>query len=68
MYVIQNWGKISAADMAAHIDRSPTAIPYLANAIRNVGYPLPKLTNKAMLKNIIAEALDELGLSAKKGA
>ena len=65
-FVIENWGKMGVEEMAKNIGRSPSAIPFLAKRIRESGYPLPKLASKSLLKNIIQEALAEMGL--KKGA
>lgn len=64
-YVIENWGKIIPGEMASYLGRRNSAISYIAKAVRETGYDLPKLNKKAMLKTIIDEALVELGL--KKG-
>lgn len=64
--VIQNWGKKSAAEICTDIGRPINSLSYLAKAIRDTGYPLPKNPKKAALKAVINEALLELGLAGMK--
>ena len=66
-YVLQNWGKIEPSEMAAYLKRPKNSLSYLAKAIRESGYDLPKQSKKAALKFIISEAIAELGLGTGKG-
>lgn len=65
-YVLQNWGKVPPKDMMEHLKRPQGSLAYLAKAIRETGYPLPKRPKAAALKFVITEAIAELGLELGK--
>lgn len=61
--VLQEWGKKSASEISQQLGRPANSLSYIAKAIREVGYNLPKNPKKAQLKSVITEALTELGLA-----